>query len=79
MIQIALVSLFAVVVTRCSVYEDCPLPGLLEDGATTDAVGLQPDTDWNQLMKRLRNSNEGKSIARLMVSNLQIMDTLPMM
>lgn len=67
MIQIALVSLFAVVVTRCSVYEDCPLPGLLEDGATTDTVGLHPDTDWNQLMKRLRNSNEDDKFAAALI------------
>lgn len=79
MIQIALVSLFAVVVTRCSVFEDCQLPGLLEDEGTTNAVGLQPDTNWNQLMKRLRNSNEGKFIAKLMASNFQFMVTMPIM
>lgn len=75
LVQVALVSLFAAVVLRCSIYDECPLPGLLDDEATTNAVGL-PDSDWNGLMKKLRNSNEDDKFAAALIVGGSICVTL---
>lgn len=65
LVQIAAVSLLAIVVMRCSVYEDCPVSSLLDE-TTTNANGL-PDTDWSKLMKKLRNSNEDDRFAAALI------------
>src|SRR6218665_2876031 len=60
LVQVALVSLSALLVLQCSVYERCPLSGLIDVPESTEVLGTT-EPAWNGLMKKLRDCTDGKS------------------
>lgn len=66
LVQVALVSLSALLVLQCSVYERCPLPGLIDVPESTDVVGTT-EPEWNGLMKKLRNCNDDDKFAAALI------------
>lgn len=66
LVQVALVGLSAVVVLQCSVYERCPLPGLVDVPEPTDVIATT-EPEWNGLMKKLKNCNDDDKFAAALV------------
>lgn len=73
-IQVAILSLTAVVVIRCNVYDQCLLSDLVDETPTT-ATGI-PESGWNELMKKLRNCDEDDKFASALMLGGSISVTL---